>query len=246
MAAVSTQVTELQAAADELRSERQRLENEMQTLTADLEAERVRVHERDQIAAEMERTISEMAAATAASAAVVASEPPSGGDGTERVRELETELAETRDELEQMQLRLRRAYADAEDARAQLQFASGEMLYKGPSINPMGDVGSAPVQDGIDEAQRLRLELAKTIERASAAEAHAMKLQADLAAARSGDGDHAGGIDHVDDVDGLGDLDDDAESAPAGSAEDDKSLRFRLARTAARKKGIGDEGKMWS
>jgi chromosome segregation ATPase len=136
-----------------------------------------------------------------------------------RIADLERERDQFADELEQMQLRLRRAYADAEDARAQLQVGA-------PPI---------PAVEGDDEVQRLRGELARAMDRAQRAENQASMLQADLAEARVGPND-------------------DATDEPAAVATNqvDKSLRFRLARSAARKKGLGgedeggDDDNMWA
>jgi len=65
------------------------------------------------------------------------------------------------------------------------------------------------------------------MERAAAAENRASRVQADLAEARAGMPDA-----ELPDHEGA-------------DAEDDRSLRFRLARSAARKKGLGDD-QMWS
>jgi hypothetical protein len=154
-------------------------------------------------------------------------------DVAARIAELERERDQYADELEQMQLRLRRAYADAEDARAQLQL--------GPP---------APAPQGEDEVQRLRGELARAMDRAQSAENQASMLQADLAEARGGPdvGNMFGNV-------GAAPTSPDTPAPPdapdAPAAQVDKSLRFRLARSAARKKGIGgeddgDDDNMWS
>ena len=118
-----------------------------------------------------------------------------------------------------MGARLRRAYADAEDARAQLDAAGNGSL---------AHVGGPASADGYDEVQRLRLELGRAVERANSAETRASKLQADLAEARGGDAPSENG----DGSDGSGE-------------DEEKSLRFRLARTAASKKKSPTDG-MWS
>jgi chromosome segregation ATPase len=148
--------------------------------------------------------------------AEVTASTPTPGDG-DRVAELERDLQDLQEQLEQSQQRLRRAYADAENARAQLETA-----------NPR--VGLTADEAAVEEIQRLRVELGQAIERASVAENRASQLQADLAEARS-----IGGVPDP----GHGDAE------PATREDDDRSLRFRLARSAARKKGLGDE-EMWS
>lgn len=147
---------------------------------------------------------------------VAARPAPHATDG--RVAELERELEAMGEALEQSQMRARRAYADAESVRAQLEAAT-----------PRG--GLSPDAAAAEEIQRLRVELGQAIERANAAETHASRLQADLAEARAGA--------YVPADDGL------EPGADEGDEGDDHSLRFRLARSAARKKGL-DGDQMWS
>jgi hypothetical protein len=102
-----------------------------------------------------------------------ASEGGSGPDvevsDSGRVHDLERQNAELALEVEHMGNRLRRAYADAEEARAQLVSGGGS---------------SAGLGGNSDEETRLRRELAQAMERAQAAENRASQLQADLADAR--------------------------------------------------------------
>jgi phage shock protein A len=145
------------------------------------------------------------------------------------VADLERELAESHAQLEQMEFRLQRAYADAEEARARLQAEPAQAF-----------VAASPTDDGSDlEVQQVRMELANAIDRARSAEERAAKLEADLLAMQHGvreladadvvNDDDEGGADH----NGDGDVDGDVDA-------DGKSLRYRLARTAARKKLSGD------
>jgi hypothetical protein len=146
----------------------------------------------------------------------------------DRLVELEHANAELVEQLEQMGVRLRRAYADAEDARAQLSLAAQHPA-------SLAEVGGPASADGYDEVNRLRLELGRAVERANAAEARASKLQADLAEARDGS-TPAAAADSPDEP---------RDSAAAGTVEEERSLRFRLAKTAASKKKSGPDS-MWS
>jgi hypothetical protein len=143
-------------------------------------------------------------------------------DVAARIADLERQRDQYADELEQMQLRLRRAYADAEDARAQLQVGAPQV----------------PAAEGDDEVQRLRGELARAMDRAQRAENQASMLQADLAEAGVGPNNDA-----------IAERADEPAAVPTNQV--DKSLRFRLARSAAKKKGIGgedegDDDNMWA
>jgi hypothetical protein len=159
-------------------------------------------------------------------------------------------------ELEQMDQRLRNAYAEVAQAR---------------SLQRELDPAAAPRED--PHAHELRQELARAIERAQVAEERAAKLEADLLAERHGirsldegaepeertERDHEPELDPVLDPELDPDLDPELEPIPAfrsmvpspsdgngtsesnGDAQEgDKSLRFRLAQSAARKKGLGD------
>ena len=137
--------------------------------------------------------------------------------------DLERELAESHAQLEQMEFRLQRAYADAEEARARAQAEAPQ---------PADDTSGS-------EMQQVRMDLAHAMDRAQAAEERAAKLEADLLAAQHGVRDLArrgarprrrrqrGERERREN--GDGDVD-----------ADGKSLRYRLARTAARKKLSGD------
>ncbi|HEX6131808.1 MAG TPA: hypothetical protein VF044_08740, partial [Actinomycetota bacterium] len=114
--------------------------------------------------------------------------------------------------------RARHAYAEAEDARARL------------GLGVAGASGDDP------EVDRLRAELALALERANAAEALASRLQADVAG--NGGGSPAIGA-YGDAADPV------SEPAPAGDGGEDeagRSLRYRLAR-AADKKRPRDDGR---
>lgn len=145
---------------------------------------------------------------------------PAAPDGS-LVADLERELAESHAQLEQMEFRLQRAYADAEEARARMQAGAPQ---------PADDTSGS-------EMQQVRMDLAHAMDRAQAAEERAAKLEADLLAAQHGVRDlpeaelGPGGDDNGASQNGDGDGDVDA---------DGKSLRYRLARTAARKKLSGD------
>jgi DNA repair exonuclease SbcCD ATPase subunit len=162
-------------------------------------------------------------AATVAAASEHDGAPNGGGD--ERVAELERQIEAYVDELDQMGNRLRRAYADAEEARA--------------ALGAGGSGSSASGGADADEVARLRRELAQAIERASEAENRSSQLQADLAEARAGSGDGSAA----------------PEVPEEEPEEEGPSLRYRLTEAAARKRGItggglnrGDDtpGSMWS
>lgn len=137
------------------------------------------------------------------------------------VADLERELAESHAQLEQMEFRLQRAYADAEEAQARAQV----------------DVPQPADDTSGSEMQQVRMDLANAMDRAQAAEERAAKLEADLLAAQHGVRDLAEPeLGHDGDDNGVsenGDGDGDVDA-------DGKSLRYRLARTAARKKLSGD------
>jgi chromosome segregation ATPase len=167
-----------------------------------------------ELEAQLERASSEMAALASRPEAA----PPASNDGDDLRRQNET----LREELESMGMRLRRAYADAEDARAQLAVMPA-------NPGPLAAMGGPASADGLDEIHRLRLELGRAVERADAAEARVARLQ------------EAAGQPQ-------------AEGEETGVPDEERSLRFRLAKTAARKKGIdapssgqgGGSGSMWS
>lgn len=214
------------ASADHLRAlteESATLRAEMDALVENAGAAERRAAELQTANAEMEQRVTALQAANAeldSKLVARAAAPPPDDD---RVRDLEREVTTLREELDSMGMRLRRAYADAEDARAQLQAAP-----PGPVVS-LADAGGPASADGLDEIHRLRLELGRTVERANAAEARASRLQADLSQGRGDDPTTAGA-----------DLDDEDED---GQTDDERSLRFRLAKTAARKKGMDPPAK---
>jgi hypothetical protein len=178
--------------------------------------------------------------------------PPSTTNAPDaRTEELEQQLDATRMELEQMDQRLRNAYAEVAQAR---------------SLQREPDPAAAPRED--PHAHELRQELGRAIERAQVAEERAAKLEADLLAERHGIRSLDEGAEpdaraeqHEPELDPALDpeLEPEFEPIPAfrsmvpspsdgngtsetnGDAQEgDKSLRFRLAQSAARKKGLGD------
>jgi hypothetical protein len=246
-AAVTLQLREVEAAkadlerrAHEAESGGDAVRGEMAQLTAERDALRARVLE--------------LEAAPAAT---------TNGPGA-RTEELEQQLDSARMELEQMDQRLRNAYADVAQAR---------------SLQREPDPAAAPRED--PQAHELRQELARAIERAQVAEERAAKLEADLLAERHGirsldegtEPEIYPGRDREPalepELDAEGDPELDAEGDPerdpefepipafrsmvpsssdghgtsetnGDAQEGDKSLRFRLAQSAARKKGLGD------
>lgn len=213
---------ELQGELDARRSELETARAGTQTIRADLESVRreaadltAALQMRDALIREAEERAAEAEGASAALTAAREAAGPGAARADDRVAELERALAGSNDELEQSQMRLRRAYAEVESVRAQLEAAT-------PRMGLDADDGAT------SEIQRLRVELGQAIERAAAAESRASRLQADLAEARA----------DSDPLDGGG--------SDAAGEDDDRSLRFRLARSAARKKGLGEDEQMWS
>ncbi|HEX6845166.1 MAG TPA: hypothetical protein VF235_08640, partial [Actinomycetota bacterium] len=216
-------IAQLQASVERSGSESAAHVNE---LAQELESSREAVRAAEQRAAELETKVAELTTASQMGAeaaaeierlqAALAAAEQGAADTASAPTSEETEraLAEMQEELDAMQLRLRRAYAESEDLRAQLTHGEQGSVYR-PSA-----------QDGLDEAQKLRMELARAVERATAAEERAAQLTADLQEARFA----------ADPV---------STPAPAGTdvaaaEEDEKSLRFRLARSASKKKGTVD------
>jgi hypothetical protein len=230
-AAATQQLREVEAAkadlerrAHEAESGGDAVRSELAQLTAERDALRAR-------AVELEQT-----------PAVPATAPDMRPDL--RIEELEQQLASTRAELERMDQRLRSAYADAEQAR---------------SLH--GDVDPAAPRREDPQTHEVRQELARALERAQAAEERAAKLEADLLAERQGVREIDEEADLEPDPDPAFEPEPDPafEPIPAFRAmalsqsdrngtseqngeghEGDKSLRFRLAQSAARKKGLGD------
>jgi hypothetical protein len=237
-AAVTLQLREVEAAkadlerrAHEAESGGDAVRGEMAQLTAERDALRARVLELE-------------------------AAPPATTNGSDAgTEELEQQLDSARMELEQMDQRLRNAYAELAQARS---------LQREPDP-------AAPRED--PQAHELRQELARAIERAQVAEERAAKLEADLLAERHGiheieegtepethpERDRGPVIEPELDTEVDPELDPAFEPIPAfrsmvpsssdghgtsetnGDAQEgDKSLRFRLAQSAARKKGLGD------
>ena len=226
---------------------------EVEAAKADLER---RAHEAesggDAVRGEMAQLTAERDALRARVVELEAAPPTTTNAPDARTEELEQQLDETRIELEQMDQRLRNAYAELAQAR---------------SLQQEPDPAGAPRDD--PHAHELRQELGRAIERAQVAEERAAKLEADLLAERHGIRSLDEGAepeahterDHEPELDPALDpeLDPEFEPIPAfrsmvpsasdgngtsetnGDAQEgDKSLRFRLAQSAARKKGLGD------
>lgn len=131
-----------------------RLADATATSAADPDAERKlaeasqRADAAEHRAMEAEANVARLQAAIDSAAAAEAAPMPAGEDG-ELLTELQTANAVFADELEQMGMRLRRAYADAEDARAQLVAIQA---------SPLANARNAPAE----EEKSLRFRLAKT------------------------------------------------------------------------------------
>jgi hypothetical protein len=96
--------------------------------------------------------------------------PSTGGTDDAAVAELRAEVLELQTRLEQTELRARHAYAEAENAQAELRFA-----------RERGDATEASADNG-----RLRSELANALERAQAAEQMGAALRAELVLIKKG------------------------------------------------------------
>ena len=226
---------------------------EVEAAKADLER---RAHEAesggDAVRGEMAQLTAERDALRARVVELEAASPATTNAPDARTEEVEQQLDSTRMELEQMDQRLRSAYAELAQAR---------------SLQREPDPAAVPRED--PHAHELRQELGRAIERAQVAEERAAKLEADLLAERHGIRSLDEGAEpeaHTErdpepELDPALDpsLDPEFEPIPAfrsmvpsasdgngtsetnGDAQEgDKSLRFRLAQSAARKKGLGD------
>jgi hypothetical protein len=226
---------------------------EVEAAKADLER---RAHEAesggDAVRGEMAQLTAERDALLARVVELEAASPATTNAPDARTEEVEQQLDSTRMELEQMDQRLRSAYAELAQAR---------------SLQREPDPAAVPRED--PHAHELRQELGRAIERAQVAEERAAKLEADLLAERHGIRSLDEGAEpeaHTErdpepELDPALDpsLDPEFEPIPAfrsmvpspsdgngtpetnGDAQEgDKSLRFRLAQSAARKKGLGD------
>ena len=140
--------------------------------------------------------------------------PVAGANGDAAVGELQAEILQLETRLEQTELRARRAYAEAENAQAELRFA-----------RERGDAPQTSVDNG-----RLRNELATALERAQAAEEKTAALRAELILVKSG-------VDtSLEAEDGL-----EAENNFVDPEEDGVSLRTRLTRAVDSKRSTGDD-----
>ncbi len=140
--------------------------------------------------------------------------PVAGANGDAGLGELQAEILQLETRLEQTELRARRAYAEAENAQAELRFA-----------RERGDAPQTSVDNG-----RLRNELATALERAQAAEEKTAALRAELILAKSG-------VDtSLEAEDGL-----EAENNFVDPEEDGVSLRTRLTRAVDSKRSSGDD-----
>jgi hypothetical protein len=140
--------------------------------------------------------------------------PVAGANGDAGLGELQAEILQLETRLEQTELRARRAYAEAENAQAELRFA-----------RERGDAPQTSVDNG-----RLRHELATALERAQAAEEKTAALRAELILAKSG-------VDtSLEAEDGL-----EAENNFVAPEEDGVSLRTRLTRAVESKRSTGDD-----
>jgi chromosome segregation ATPase len=143
--------------------------------------------------------------------------PAAEGSDDERVAALQAEVRQLESRLEQTELRARHAYAEAENAQAELRFARD----RGDAPQPAGDDG------------RLRKELATALERALSAEEQGAALRAELQLIKKG-------------IDVDVDVDDSPGSDPANGyveAVDDEgvSLRTRLTRAVDSKRASSDD-----
>jgi hypothetical protein len=134
-----------------------------------------------------------------------------------RVPALHAEIRELEKRLEQTELRARHAYAEAENAQAELRFARDR-----------GDA-PAPADDG-----RLRAELAAALERVQAAEERSAALTAEVLLLKKG-------------VDVSAGAEDDPTNGFADDPDDDGvNLRARLSRAVDSKRATSeDDSHQW-
>lgn len=166
-----------------------------------------------------------------------------------RVAELEAQNSHVEGELEKAQTRLHSVYAELEAAQAQAAEAG----------NSDGIPEALPQLASLQaEVDRLTGELARTIEGAHVAEEKGARLEAELVAMRraaaNGD-DPSGGSSNgfneppAPSTSGASTTEEAPSDEPAGEGWEtsEPSLRARLARTAARKKGRtrGEDGSLW-
>ena len=136
---------------------------------------------------------------------------------------------------------------------AQLTAERDALRARVAELEQTGDPDAMTSRREEPQAYELRQELARALERAQAAEERAARLEADLLAERQGVREIDEGADLEHEPDGgpepiptfraMVPSQDDGNAISAqngGEQEGDKSLRFRLAQSAARKKGLGE------
>ena len=149
-----------------------------------------------------------------------------------------------------MQTRLRSAYAEVEAAEVRVAESGA------PDGAPGGAPDQPPELASLQaEVDRLTGELARTIESAHVAEEKSARMEAELVAMRraAANGDDPSGDNGNGFYEQPASLPSEPEASPsdepAGEAWEsaEPSLRARLARTAARKKGRsrGEDGSVW-
>jgi uncharacterized coiled-coil protein SlyX len=142
--------------------------------TSELESSLVEARQATELAEETARQATERAEQVAHQPAEVPSDgaPNVGATDDAAVAELRAEILQLQTRLEQTELRARHAYAEAENAQAELRFA-----------RERGDAPETSVDNG-----RLRTELAGALERAQAAEQMGAALRAELVLIKKGVG----------------------------------------------------------
>jgi hypothetical protein len=143
--------------------------------------------------------------------------PVTAGTDDERVAALEAEVLHLENRLEQTELRARHAYAEAENAQAELRFA-----------RERGDAPQSAGEDG-----RLRSELTAALQRVQSAEEKTAALRAELLLAKKGVPTE------IDPEPTNGYVADEAE-------DEGVSLRTRLSRAVDSKRATGeDDTRQW-
>jgi len=168
---------------------------------------------------------------------------------TQQLREVEAAKAD-------LERRAHEAESGGDAVRAEMAQLTAErdaLRARVAELEQTGDPDAMTSRREEPQAYELRQELARALERAQAAEERAARLEADLLAERQGvrEIDEGADLEHEPDggpepiptframVPSQGDGN--AISAQnGGEQEGDKSLRFRLAQSAARKKGLGE------
>jgi chromosome segregation ATPase len=140
--------------------------------TSELESSLAEARQATERAEETARQATERAEQVARQSDEIASDgaPNVGATDDAAVAELRAEILQLQTRLEQTELRARHAYAEAENAQAELRFA-----------RERGDAPETSVDNG-----RLRTELATALERAQAAEQKSAALRAELLLVKQG------------------------------------------------------------